>query len=77
MGVRHKSNIFLRCLFSKLSYLVIPVKDLLKIEVNMFPKVKSIKFQSNSGNYFINVIFNAGLFFYQYNLIFLFRVNPI
>ena len=44
----------------------------------MFPKVKSIKFHSLiQGTILLDVIFNAGLFFYQYNLIFLFRVNPI
>ena len=39
----------------------------------MFPKVKSIKFQSNSGNYFISVIFNVCLFFININLFFYFE----
>ena len=64
MGVRHKSSIFLPCLFFRLFLSIIRVKDLVKNGgLNMLPKIKSIKFQSNSRNYLLDVIFNAGVFF--------------
>ena len=64
MGVRHKSSIILPVFFLGYSHLVIRVKDLVKNGgLNMLPKIKSIKFQSNSRNYLLDVIFNAGVFF--------------